>query len=185
MWKTRLDGFLKTSDIFFEDNIMVEVACEKPDMCSTDMKPFKSYLARSLASTIKTAPYTKELLMKKLGASAEAAAKVCVDRDNGDDSMTICPHNWRDPAEKNLKNDVGNQMSALGVIQVNLLDEVSAPINVNSSSYDSSATDPSGTGSPTTTSSGSATSTGAAVQLDTKQVFLLSPLLSLIFGYFL
>jgi mannan endo-1,6-alpha-mannosidase len=182
MWKDRVDGLVKASDIFFNNDIMTEIACEKPDSCSTDQKVFKSYLARSMAATITVAPYTQDVLSKKLSTSAQAAAKACVDSADGDDSTTICQLNWSKPAKDSSKVEVGSQMSALQVIQANLVGQASAPATSKS---DGSPTDASGTGSPTSTASGSATSTGAASQINAQQILLASPVLSLIFGYFL
>lgn len=147
------------------------------------MKPFKSYLARGMVATVQMAPYTKENIMKQLRATAKAVAEVCVDSGKGDDAMTICPHSWNKKAEKKPKNDVGSQMSALQAIQANLVDQASAPSNTPAGA--DGTTDSSDSGSPTSSASGSASSTGAASQLNAQQVLLASPVLSLIFGYFL
>lgn len=143
------------------------------------MKPFKSYLAQGMAATVQMAPFTKDNIMKQLGSTAKAVAEVCVDSGKGDDVVATCPHRWNKPAEKEPKNDVGSQMAALQAIQANLVDQASAP------SKSSNSADPSSGGSPTSSASGSASSTGAASQLNTQKVLLASPLVSLIFGYFL
>lgn len=164
------------------------------DTCNIDQKSFKSFLARDLAATIKMAPYTQDAITKRLSISAKAAAKGCVkggngNDDDGGDSMALCPLNWNKPAKGTPKNNVGTQMNALQVIQANLVGQASAPVTAetagNSSSTDPSGTNPSGTGSPTSTASGGATSTGAAPQLSAQQILLASPVISLIFGYFL
>lgn len=146
------------------------------------MRPFKSYLAREMATTVQLAPHTKENIMKKLRDSAEAVSKACVDSGEG---KIVCPHSWDKTPENKPKNDVGNQLSALQVVQANLIDQASPPPAGKDRSDGPSGTDSSGTGSPTSSASGSATSTGAASPLNVQQILSVSPVISLVFGYFL
>ncbi|KAK2753902.1 hydrolase 76 protein [Arachnomyces sp. PD_36] len=191
-WKRRIDGFLlNASGSFFKNDIMTEVACEDAKTCNVDQNSFKSYFARDLAATVQMAPYMQDPVMEKLSASAKAAAKVCVvsgDNDT-DESIAVCPLDWRNPSDSDSpKNDVGTQMSALQVIQANLVQQGSAPVNSETASNTDAqgdSTSPSDAGTPTTSGSGGATSTGAAPELSAQQMMLASPIISLLFGYFL
>lgn len=82
-WKNMVDGLAqRTLNIFFPSGVAVEFACE-PTRCITDMTFFKSFLHRSLASTMKLAPYTADMILPVLRTSAGAAAKSCTGGDNG------------------------------------------------------------------------------------------------------
>jgi mannan endo-1,6-alpha-mannosidase len=173
---------------------MMEVACEKINTCNIDQKSFKALFARDLAATAKVAPFTYDTIMKKLSTSAEAAAEKCVDSsaDESDDKgLTVCPLQWikTDDSEISLSKEVGSQMSALQIIQVNLLDQASAPTTTSDPEYDSGNGDSdasgTGTGSPTSSGTGAATSTGAASIISASQALLASPILSFIFSYLL
>ncbi|CAG8958539.1 hypothetical protein HYFRA_00009854 [Hymenoscyphus fraxineus] len=120
VWKERTDRLLnQTFNIFFRDNIAYEVACEPKLSCTTDMYSFKSYLTRWLASTIKVAPYTHDLIVAKLKPSAVAAAKQCVGGDNG----RTCGLSWSSGKWDGTKG-VGQEMAAMSAIFVNLIDLV-------------------------------------------------------------
>ena len=172
---------------------MIETACEERNKCNVDQKSLKSYFARDLAATVKMAPFTRDAIMTKLSASAEAAAEGCIDSsaDEGDEQgVTVCPLSWikEDDSEISLSKDVGSQMAALQIIQVNLLDQAPAPTTASSSGTDGegdSGSDPSGTGSPTSSGTSDPTSTGAGPLVSVSQVLLASPVLSFIFSYLL
>ena len=102
---------------------MVEVACEPQVTCNYDQPSFKAYLARWMAATAQIAPFTSERIMIKLRASAIGAAKQC---SGGPDGQT-CGRHWT-TATWDGKTGVGEQMSALSVIQANLIQKVAPPV---------------------------------------------------------
>ncbi|KAI1283609.1 glycosyl hydrolase family 76-domain-containing protein [Xylaria sp. FL0933] len=109
-WKTLVDGLTGRSiDVFFPDGVAKEVACE-PDMCNTDMTFFKAFLHRSLASTMKAAPYTTSLILPVLKTSAAAAVKSCTAGDN----KRMCVLDWTNGSDNQM--GAGPQMSVLSAL---------------------------------------------------------------------
>jgi mannan endo-1,6-alpha-mannosidase len=123
IWRTRVNGLMKGLDVFFDDNIMMEVACENNGKCDVDQQSFKAYLARWMAATTKMAPFTYDAVMAKLVPSAQAAAVSCSGGKNG----RMCGLNWRIGKFDGLSG-VGQQMAALETIQSNLISQVSGPL---------------------------------------------------------
>ena len=105
---------------------MSEVACEPTQSCNNDQPSFKGYLARWMAATTQLAPFTNDLIMTKLQASARGAAAQC---SGGTDGVT-CGRRWYEP-QWDQRYGVGEQMSALAVIQANLISKVTAPVTNN------------------------------------------------------
>lgn len=105
---------------------MYEAACEEnfsgPGICDTDQLSFKAYLARWMASVTKLAPWTTDQIMPLLKSSAQAAAQQCT---GGSDGVT-CGSRWWMGWDGSY--GVGQQMSALEVIQANLISFVSGPV---------------------------------------------------------
>ncbi len=99
------------------------MACETNGKCDNDQMSFKAYLARWMAATTKVAPYTFDTIMPLLKSSATAAAQQCSGGNNG----RMCGLKWTDGATWDGTTGVGQQMSALEVIQSNLITKVSAP----------------------------------------------------------
>lgn len=124
---------------------MVEI-CEPSVKCNVDQQSFKAYLARWMAATIKLAPFTRDYVMPKLHASAQAAAAQC---SGGSDGVT-CGLQWTKGAVWDGLYGVGEQMSALEVIQSNMIDQVAGPVT-NSTGGTSQGNPSAGTGgtSPT------------------------------------
>jgi mannan endo-1,6-alpha-mannosidase len=98
---------------------MYEQACETTDTCDTDQLSFKAYFSRWLAATTKYAPFTYNTIKPLLKSSAAAAALQC----DGTAFSNACGFKWTDGATWDGTNGVGQQMSALEVIQANLIDE--------------------------------------------------------------
>ncbi|KAJ9295117.1 CAZyme family GH76 [Paecilomyces variotii] len=121
-WRTRLEGIIRGANIFFENNVMTEVACESNGKCNVDQRSFKAYLARWMAATIKLAPFTHDLLLPKLQASAMAAAQQCSGPDNA------CGLRWTMGAQYDGSLGVGEQMSAMEIFQSNLIDQTPDPV---------------------------------------------------------
>ncbi|GAD91614.1 glycosyl hydrolase family 76 protein [Paecilomyces variotii No. 5] len=121
-WKTRLEGIIRGANLFFENDIMTEVACENNGKCNVDQRSFKAYLTRWMAATIKLAPFTHDLLMPKLQASAIAAAQQCSGPDNA------CGLRWTMMGQFDGSLGVGEQMSAMEIFQSNLIDLAAGPV---------------------------------------------------------
>ncbi|PBP15483.1 glycosyl hydrolase family 76 [Diplocarpon rosae] len=76
VWGNRVSLLLNsTFNTFFPSDIAYEIACEPKLTCTTDMYSFKAFVTRWLAATSMVAPFTRDLIMPKLLASATAAAK--------------------------------------------------------------------------------------------------------------
>ncbi|KAL9624684.1 MAG: hypothetical protein Q9160_001038 [Pyrenula sp. 1 TL-2023] len=126
-WKSRVDGILQGAGVFFQNDVMYEVACEKNGKCNIDQRSFKAYLARWMAATTKLAPYTYDQIMPKIQASSRAAAAQC----NAGQDGTQCGLQWTTNGQNDGSFGVGEQMSALEVIQSNLITKVSGPVSNN------------------------------------------------------
>ena len=105
---------------------MFEVACEPNGKCNTDQLSFKAYLARWMAATTKLAPFTYDFVQKKLRASAAAAAAQC----SGGTRGTSCGTLWTNNGVYDGTYGVGQQMSALEVIQSNLIKDAKGPLSI-------------------------------------------------------
>lgn len=123
LWEDRLRGIITGAGVFFKDEIMYEVACEPNGKCNIDQRSFKAYLARWMAATMVRAPFTRPLLLPLLQKSAMAAAKSCTGGDDGQQ----CGLQWTTGSFDGSVG-VGEQMSAMEVIQSNLWDQVPGPV---------------------------------------------------------
>lgn len=97
---------------------MYEEACEAGNNCDTDQLSFKAYFSRWLAATTKIAPFTYDIIMPLLKASAVAAAAQCT---GGTDGM-VCGGHWTNGSYDGTYG-VGQQMSALQIISSLLIDQ--------------------------------------------------------------
>ena len=104
---------------------MYEVACEPHGTCNTDNYSFKAYLARWMASSTKFAPFIYNTVMPLLRTSAIAAAQQCSGGSNGQ----MCGSKWTQGATWDGTQGVGQQMSALEVIQTNLVSQAKGPVS--------------------------------------------------------
>jgi len=102
---------------------MWEVACEQGANCNVDQLSFKAYLSRWMAASTKVAPWLYDQVQPFLAASAMAAAQSC---SGGTDGVT-CGTRWYEDGWDNTWG-VGQQMSALEVIQSNLITHVDGPV---------------------------------------------------------
>lgn len=148
-WRKRLENIVEATAVFFpkttnyNSNIMCEVACEPQHTCNYDQPSFKAYLSRWMAATTQLAPFTIPFIMPKLKASAIGAAKQCIGAPRGN---TMCGRLWNQTTWDGNQG-VGEQMSALSVIQSNLIQKVSGPVGLNdggTSKSDPGAGQPSG-----------------------------------------
>ncbi len=122
-WADRLTGIIGNLKVFLKNNVMYEAACEDVGTCNIDQRSFKAYLARWIAATCVRAPFTYPLLKPILETSAMAAAATCTGGATG----TACGLKWTSGAFDGSMG-VGEQMSALEVIQANLIDRVDGPV---------------------------------------------------------
>lgn len=105
---------------------MYESACEDvtstaagaAGTCNTDQQTFKGFLSRWMAATSKIAPFTRSTIQAYLQPSAKAAALQC---NGGTDGVT-CGEHWTAGATWDGLYGLGEQMSALSVIQSMLID---------------------------------------------------------------
>lgn len=128
VWETRTTGLLNAAAYFFSPfpnatNIMYETICEKDSSCDSDAQSFKAYLARWMWATTQVAPYTRSAVMGLLRPSAQGAAAAC---SGGSDSVT-CGSRWYTNAFDNVYG-VGEQLSALEVIQGLLVNDTAPPL---------------------------------------------------------
>ncbi len=105
---------------------MQEIACEPQMTCNYDQPSFKAYLARWMAATTQIAPFTYDFIQPKLHASAQGAAAQC----SGGTSGTTCGRMWY-KSTWDGKMGVGEQMSAMSVIQANLISKVAPPVTAS------------------------------------------------------
>ncbi|KAL8639958.1 MAG: hypothetical protein Q9228_003072 [Teloschistes exilis] len=127
IWRERVNNILNQTSIFYSPtvpNVMLEIACEPYNTCDTDNYSFKAYLARWMAASTKMAPWIYDGVMEKIRASAAAAALQC----SGGPSGTFCGMKWTDGAKWDGTRGVGQQMSALEVMQSLLISKVAGPV---------------------------------------------------------
>lgn len=110
-------------------NIMVEVACEPRGNCNVDQQSFKAYLSRWLAVTAQLVPTHYERIFSYLRVSAMGAAGQC----SGGSRGRTCGRMWNSTTWDGTYG-VGEQMSALAVVQAMLIHtaDLAAPVGATS-----------------------------------------------------
>lgn len=124
-WETRLTQILNGAEsFFFQDSIMYESVCQgdTKSTCNNDQRSFKSIFSRMLGLTSLLVPSVQSTVDELLKQSALAAAASC---SGGRDGHT-CGLNWNKKAYDEIYG-LGEQMSALEVIQQLLIHEKAAP----------------------------------------------------------
>lgn len=101
----------------------MEVACESINTCNPDQRTFKAYLSRWLAVTAQIAPFSAGQIMPLLQSSATAAMNACT---GGQSDGVVCGRKWYEAHDDGTR-DIGNQMSAMSVVQSNLILHNAAP----------------------------------------------------------
>lgn len=127
LWYDRTQKIFAATQVFFSgknNQVMYEVACEPRNNCNIDQLSFKAYLARWMAASTKVAPFLEAQVMPFLASSASAAAAVC----NGGNDGNQCGSKWLSGVNDGMFG-VGQQMSALEVIQSNLIQRVAGPLS--------------------------------------------------------
>lgn len=141
MWLNRIDGLLnRTFDTFFPaemgPKIMVETTCEPLGVCNNDQRSFKAYLSQWLARTAQLVPARFDTIMPYLRVSAVGAAGQC-----GTDGKN-CGHEWNTTVYDGTQG-VGEQMSALAIVQVMMLDNAQLTPPYTATTGGTSKSDPS------------------------------------------
>jgi mannan endo-1,6-alpha-mannosidase len=129
VWAERTSGLLDASTAFFSPNVdstnvMYEPGCEPYGTCNVDQQSFKAYLARWLAKTAVLAPFTAPAIRPMLETSAQGAAASC---SGGLDGVT-CGSKWY-TGNWDGTWGVGQQLSALEVVQALLAIDAGAPFS--------------------------------------------------------
>lgn len=131
LWKERVDGLLSGTHVFFSgdnNDIMIEVACERVQLCDLDQQSFKAYLARWMAAATKWAPWTHDIIKPLLDASAVAAVQQCTGGDNG----RMCGLMWaNNGGEWDGTTGVGQQMAAMEVVLATMIKDLEAPVTIS------------------------------------------------------
>lgn len=124
IWQTRAQGLWTMSEqIFFENKVMLESACQQEGDCDQDQLSFKAWFSRFLAAASKIAPWFYPMVQPYLAASSAAAASVCTGGDNG----KSCGFKWTSGYDGNI--GLGQQMAAIEVIMTNLIESAGFPVS--------------------------------------------------------
>lgn len=145
---------------------MVEIGCEPADACTVDQPAFKAFLTRWLAVTAQLVPQFYERIFSYLRKSAIGAAGQC----SGGSTGQVCGREWNTTVWDG-HSGVGEQMSALAVVQAMLIDveNLDAPVTSDTggtSKGDSSA----GTGSSSSSSSSSSSDDDDLEEIATRTI---------------
>jgi len=106
---------------------MYEAACEQYGRCNVDQRSFKGFLSRWLALTALMAPFTADIILPLLKSSAVAAASNCIGGHNNE----TCGFRWYEPGKWDGNFGVGEQMSALEVVQNTLALKRGTPLTAS------------------------------------------------------
>ncbi|KAF1810803.1 mannan endo-1,6-alpha-mannosidase [Eremomyces bilateralis CBS 781.70] len=130
VWGNHLTKLLDAVEVMYPEEyggkILVEMACEPAETCNVDQPSFKAYFSRWLAIASQLAPFTRDRIRPLMETSAQGAAGQCTGGPQGE----WCGRKWYEKVFDGL-NGVGEQMSALSVIQNLLIDSTRAPFTAN------------------------------------------------------
>jgi mannan endo-1,6-alpha-mannosidase len=101
----------------FGGNVMSEISCEPNMMCDRNQDCFKGFLSSWLTFATTIAPYTRDIILPKILASAQAAAKQC----SGGDSKTACGRRWHQQDQWDGSKSLESDMSALSVFSSTMI----------------------------------------------------------------
>lgn len=129
IWYNRTWNLLNSIYVFFQSDtsIMYEVACETVSLCNTDEQSFKAYLARYMGLTAVLVPDTNDIIMNYLISTVAGIEQSCV---GGTDNVT-CGTTWLNEGWDNTWG-LGQEMSALEVVQNLLITTVDPPYTASS-----------------------------------------------------
>lgn len=106
---------------------MIEAACEPRGNCNNDQLSFKAYLSRFMAASTKWMPQLYDEFQPYFSASAQAAAQQCSGSALGLQG-NVCGFRWTDGSNWDGTYGWGQEMSALEVIQANLIQSSRHPV---------------------------------------------------------
>jgi len=121
-WKSHTEKIILGSQIFYNNSIMYERACQTYNICNTDQRVFKSIYTRYLAQAGKLIPDLRKKIHGLIEPSAKGAAQSC---SGGSDKVT-CGLSWNYDGWDG-KYGLGEQLNALEVIQNLLINERDGP----------------------------------------------------------
>ena len=127
-WQSRTTSLLSAAATNFfspypnATHVMYEATCERTTTCNNDQFSFKAYLARWMAASTQMMPDIQPAVLDLLRASAQGAAASC---SGGTDNQT-CGTKWY-VGGWDGSSGVGQQLSALEVVQGLLVDGVAPP----------------------------------------------------------
>ncbi|KAG7900698.1 hypothetical protein KL935_002631 [Ogataea polymorpha] len=122
-WLTEVGRFYEgISATFLNNSIIYERQCQESGTCNNDQRSFKSVFSRMLGATAKLVPDYHDKIMDIITASAQGAASSC---SGGSDGHT-CGMNWAYGGWDGWYG-LGEQISALEVMQNLLIDQHDAP----------------------------------------------------------
>ncbi|KAK6204444.1 defective cell wall [Scheffersomyces amazonensis] len=125
-WLNRTLNLLNGAQVFFNNSIMYEAACQPSNNCNNDQRSFKAYFSRFLGATSILVPQTYDIIRNWLVTSANAAARSC---SGGTDGHT-CGLNWFVGAWDGYYG-LGEQISALEVIQNLRVGDLPGPLTAH------------------------------------------------------
>lgn len=111
LWTNRTMGFMESSQVFFNNSVLYEAACQGGYNCNNDQRSFRAYFARFMGLTAQLVPETQSQIMSWMNTSALAAAQSC---SGGTDGHT-CGINWSYDGWDGWYG-LGEQIDALEVI---------------------------------------------------------------------
>jgi len=166
LWESRTQGFLNATANFFSPydnstNIMYEPACETVNTCNTDQYSFKGYLARFMWASTLMAPFTTSAVTTLLTDSSKAAAEAC---SGPSDGVTCGQHWYYGGYDGNY--GVGQQMSALEIIQGLLISGTVPPLHSGQVHLMTPSTTTSAAPVPTNTATATPTKRGAGGRVE-------------------
>ncbi|ODA82251.1 hypothetical protein RJ55_00758 [Drechmeria coniospora] len=128
VWKARTERLvshgLKT---FFPEGVAVELPCEKPGTCTTDMLSFKGFLHRWYAVITQMVPSTSASIAPMLAKSAAASIRQCTGGAFG----RQCGFQWA-TGTYDGRTGVSQQMSVLGAVLSQLIGDAKSPVTAKS-----------------------------------------------------
>jgi mannan endo-1,6-alpha-mannosidase len=132
IWAERAEKLLAGTEWFFNppnktgSGILNEAACEPYDTCNADMETHKGTLANYMWQSTLLQPNLRPKVEMYMRTTAMAAAQSCT----GGESGHLCGRKWYEDGFDGTPG-LGNQMSALQVIQGFLIDDAAPPLTAD------------------------------------------------------
>ncbi|KAH8647718.1 glycoside hydrolase family 76 protein [Xylariales sp. PMI_506] len=147
VWETRVLGLLnRTVELFFNNSVMYEPACEPQNNCDVDDLSFKAYLVRWMSKTTQMMASTYDTIYPLLVASATGAAAQCDGTATASKGYELagyaCGAHWVWGSDWDASSGVGQQMAGLSAVFYTLVQNAVVPLTSSTggtSTGDSSA----------------------------------------------